>query len=114
MLYFIEVEPIYATHVDRKRFHLIEIGSMVRNPLPFVAERAKEPPRQPDPAGRFEGRVYKRKAWAKASAPPPGRSFRRQDYFGTKIITIWRPSIEGSISTLAILRVSARTRSKSL
>ena len=54
-------------------------------PLSFVAERAKEPPRQPDLAGRFEGWVYKRKAQAKASALPSARLslaglFRCQDH----------------------------------
>jgi hypothetical protein len=50
-------------------------------PAPFVAERAKEPPRQPSPGGSKSG-VYKRKAAANATG------LDRQAYLGAKIITI--------------------------
>ena len=39
------------------------------------------------------------------------RGWRSRAYFGASTITIWRPSIEGSASTLAIMPVSIFTRS---
>ena len=63
------------------------------------------PPRQPL-AGR-------RKAGVMADAPFLGNRRAPGRYRGLSTMTIWRPSIDGSISTLAMFTISDLTRSRS-